>query len=541
MSEANATVQTTETVQLASYAEFCTAIEASVPWFGSQPYYRKQMLYAEYATDGNGGMSVEEWADGAAEYGTIDAWLDTAAASACSLDGDALVEFTIAHLDGLEQWVKDHADQFGSPPPVPATVPQTPEQVAAQQKAEQAAKQAAIDGHRAAALKALDMSSKAVRKAEKGLAVGMLQAGKYALACLRHFQAATQSRATSVNALEREWTRWGENIDCNAVVQAYAAYRELAELPGVKAEVPWTTWKNAWRQLVVRGEDKDGLEQWSLLPGLEQECRAEYKRVVELAERDATATSAAVRTLVERGQALKAEAAKLAAAAKQAADTAAKAELDAARIAEAKAEQDAKAAKQAAADAKDAEKAELTRVAEDAKERLRQSQTDLVAKHAAATAATAEKDRADKAAAEAERLRQVAADKALKAAKAATETPKPAGATAKPGVAVEQPVCKAPTVDPTAVGKAGSPADIAKLASEFLLANEDNEGAVVALVALLRGKLSARMDAALEAFGTAYQAFQVPSKPGSKPVVLTAAEQSKIAKHNAKLATARAG
>lgn len=554
MSEANATVQTANVH--ATYDAFCVHL-AVLPWWHTTPDNDRQLLYACYRTDANttcsNPMGLEEWADldGSTPYADVAVWLEECAA--CTVpDGTDLATHTVAFLDAVDQWVKDHADQFGSTAPVQSTAPQTPEQVASDIAMQQAAEQAAREGHLAAAQKALLQSANCIRRAERGLATSMLQAGKFGYSYLYHHVAAGASRDSGITALQGRWAEYGEDTKANVVIPCYHAYRLLQEEPGLKVEVAYHLWRDYWRQLVERSMvtmDVGGgrtvkQEQWALLPGLEQECKAEFARVAGLGKPDKQAASAAVRALVERHESLKADAAKLAAAAKQAADTAAKAELDKARIAEAKAEQDAKAAKQAAEQAKDAEKAELTRQAEDAKERLRQSQAELVAKHAAATAATAEKDRADKAAAEAERLRQVAADKALKAAKAADgankpDANKPAGATARPGV--EQPACKAPAVDMAAIGKAGSPADAAKMAEEFLLANEDNEGAVLHLLAGLRHKLSAKFDAGLEAFEAAYTAFKAPSKPGSKPVQLTDAEKARIAAHNAKLATARAG
>jgi len=260
----------------------------------------------------------------------------------------------------------------------------------------EAAKAAALAEVEEARVDALTRLAEAERKAgvaayakgERAARQGRLTAGGHFTLNVRlRLEAGLKDRSVATKACEAAILPYAtEQVDVNQLIRAWWAHRLLTAADGVDvadprakdvadparvkaaADLPWGHWKAAYTLLTHQADFGTATEHYTLLPGLEAECRAVFDATVEAGESTKGTTEqcqALVRTLANR----QAEATRQAALAKQrAADDAQQAAADAE---EGRKEADAKA-KEADAAVKAAERAEKEAADEKAREAARQ-------------------------------------------------------------------------------------------------------------------------------------------------------------------------
>lgn len=196
---------------------------------------------------------------------------------------------------------------------------------------------------------------KAYRKGERAYRAGLLLAGKESHLACRAKLAINATKATRdavCQAIDGQLAVYATSpVSTSTMIRAWAAWDLLCDSQHLAEKcqhVAYGHYKDAWSLVVQRSSPNTAQESWVLLPGLEEECRAQFlacangtldrKSAIEMAQ-----------ALVHRHQTLVAEQAKAAKAATAAADRAA-AETAARAKAEAKA-----AEEQALAAARDAE------------------------------------------------------------------------------------------------------------------------------------------------------------------------------------------
>jgi hypothetical protein len=124
---------------------------------------------------------------------------------------------------------------------------------------------------------------KAYRKGEAAYRAGLFEAGRLADQYLHQRMTLDDKRAAGIQALEGELARWSSStVDVNRLIACYHAFYLLAEEPGVKAEgVPYGHYRDAYVQLVERGDKDTPQEHWVLLPGMEERCRELFANAVK--------------------------------------------------------------------------------------------------------------------------------------------------------------------------------------------------------------------------------------------------------------------
>src|SRR5262245_61399143 len=145
-----------------------------------------------------------------------------------------------------------------SPVPQALTSPRTPEpageagvQEHAAAAADLVAEQEAKAGDEAAST--LKATVKAYRQGEKAYRAGLLAAGRLGDQYLHQRVAVGDKRSVAVQALEGELAKYASSsVDANRLIACYHAYRLLAEEPGIKEDVAYGHYRDAWQQLVQR-------------------------------------------------------------------------------------------------------------------------------------------------------------------------------------------------------------------------------------------------------------------------------------------------
>jgi hypothetical protein len=383
--------------------------------------------------------------------------------------------------------------------PASATAPIAGDE-AAQQAAEQsqqaaAAAEQAEEAAREEAAGILKATVRAYRHGERAYRNGLLDAGRLADLYVHQRLALGDKRAAAVQTLEGALAAYSSTaVDANRLVSCYHAYRLLAEEPGLTTPsakgkpapadtVPYGHYRDAWCRLVERQHKDTAQECWTLLPGLDGECRAAFAKAVADGLSKA-AVDELVRGLVQRqaerqAEAARAEAekAKAEAAARAAERAQATADLVVAEKAKAAAEE---AARKAAGD----EQALLKAAAEQAARELLAKQRAAVAAGAAAEQAAREQARKEAEAKTAADARAKAEQKAAaKAAKAAAKdaAPKPAtvAESGKPGE--PRPVLH----NLLQTAKAGTAKDVASMAAELVTGSEAPDDVLAELLGML--------------------------------------------------------
>src|SRR5262249_61325300 len=75
-----------------------------------------------------------------------------------------------------------------------------------------------------------------------------------------------------------KWRR--TTVPPNRLIGCYHAYRLLAEEHGLKEDMPYGHYRDAWMQLVLRRDRDTPAEHWTLLPGVEPQARDLFARAV---------------------------------------------------------------------------------------------------------------------------------------------------------------------------------------------------------------------------------------------------------------------
>jgi hypothetical protein len=246
----------------------------------------------------------------------------------------ASVEQVQSHVEASEtppnlqpESTEQNPEQLAQAAPQPAVVPEqpqepTPEQAVAagaQAAEEQAA--AAEEAAREQADTTLKALVKAFRQGERAYRQGLLEAGRLCEEYLHQRLACGEKRSAAVQSVEGELAKWSSNaVDANKLIGAWHAYRLLAVEQGLdKAPskgkpapadaVAYGHYRDAWCRLVERKEKDTVAEYWTLLPGLEAECREAFAKAVA-AGLSKDAASDAVRLLVQEQANRQAEQAK---------------------------------------------------------------------------------------------------------------------------------------------------------------------------------------------------------------------------------------
>ena len=94
----------------------------------------------------------------------------------------------------------------------------------------------------------------AYRKGEREYRKGLLDAGRLADVYVHQRLALGDDRAAAVQVLEGQLAVYSSTaVDVNRLVRTYHAARLLADEPGVKADVPYGHYRDAWSKLVSNG------------------------------------------------------------------------------------------------------------------------------------------------------------------------------------------------------------------------------------------------------------------------------------------------
>jgi hypothetical protein len=184
------------------------------------------------------------------------------------------------------------------------------------------------------ATKLLSNMAKAYAKGERGLLTSTVEAGEYAAQYVAARLAMGDKRAAAVQAVEGKLAEvGGEIVKANVLISTYHAHRLLSS--GDNCPFTLSHFREAFVLLVTRTDKDTPQEQWTLLPGFEEECKALYSEAAS-AKLSKTACIDKCRALVKKYEAelAKAEACnaqtaadKAASAVTQAATPEAKAEL----------------------------------------------------------------------------------------------------------------------------------------------------------------------------------------------------------------------
>ncbi len=415
---------------------------------------------------------------------------------------------------GTAQAVPDAAPaapEVAAPAPAEGAAAAAAEQAKAATEQAEAAEQAA----REQAAETLRAVVKAYRAGERAYRQGLLEAGRLAGEYLRQRLALGDDRAAAVQTLEGQLAAWSSSaVDVNRLVACWEAYRLLAVEPGLAAApkgkpapadaVPLGHYRDCWCRLVERQRKGTAEESWTLLPRLEEECKAAFAKAVADGLAKAKAEEA-VRVLLQQYAARQVAAAADARTRAEADATAKAAEQKQAAEAVAKAAVEADAAKRAAEQASEADRAAMAAEAEVKLAALRQAQQEALARQAAADAAAREAER-QRQAAEAAAAKQ-AAEQAKQERAAARKAPQgPATATAVQGPTAQArtetpdlPTRRPPTLREQA--KAGTAKDVAAMAAELVTGAEAPDDVLVELLALLgaHGELSRKAKRACQA------------------------------------------
>lgn len=391
----------------------------------------------------------------------------------------------------------EQAENITTTPEPEQTTPESAVQAAAAAAADKAAE--AEEQAREEAEATAKAVVPAYRKGETAYRAGLLEAGRLADNYLHQRMTLGDKRAAGVQRLEGLLAAWSSSaVDVNRLIGTFHAYHLLAEEPGVKADaVPYGHYRDGWSQLVQRTQKDTPHEQWALLPGAEEDCKATFARCVQ----DGLSKEA----VLEQAKSVVRKYADVQAAATKAA------EAEAARIAAEKAEAERKAraeavqAEQAAQDAKaavdEAQDADKPRLAEQAEKAL----ADLRAKQQAAIVATEEKAQAERVKARqeaeakaAEEAQRRAAERAAKAAQTAAERAAAKANRIKAGG--DKP--KATMAhNLLASAKQGTAKDVAGMAAELVTGSEAPDDVLTELLAMLKAsaELSAKAKRACDA------------------------------------------
>ena len=142
----------------------------------------------------------------------------------------------------------------------------------------------------------LKAAGKAVKAGEKSLLAGYIKAGQLSDLYIRQKLAINRgARARAVEMLKLELSvAAGEPVDPNRLIAVHQAYELLTVVADANPEqaeaktlacrkaalsVTYTQYRSAWSQLVDRKVGDTG-DVWSVLPGLESECRAAFQSAV---------------------------------------------------------------------------------------------------------------------------------------------------------------------------------------------------------------------------------------------------------------------
>jgi hypothetical protein len=300
------------------------------------------------------------------------------------------------------------------------------EQHAEERRADAAARRAADDAEREAADAAeaegervaglnkqaaaeLKQGTREYARGEEAARQGKLLAGKHYHAYIRlRLAAGLKDRSVAVKAVEAQVLPLAsEDVDVNRLIRCYHAHRLLVEDRGLKLDVPYGHYTDAYSLLLEQHQFGTPAETYTLLPGLERKCLDLFDAAVKAGESRKGTVEQCQALVRERAAALEAE--------RKAKAAAAKAEADA----KATAEREAKAAK----DAADAEAKAKEQAAKDA-EREAAKGDDADAKAKAAAAKAAAKAAAEEAREAADRRRfeqELAAREAARAKQEARE------------------------------------------------------------------------------------------------------------------------
>jgi hypothetical protein len=414
--------------------------------------------------------------------------------------------------------------------PSPEVTAATP---AVQESAEQAAEAAAEREAelREQAVETLTACRKAFAKGEAAYRAGLLEAGRLADQFVHQKLALGDKRAAATDLLTLELSKYASStVDPNALIACYWSYHLLAESQDLAGKgkkqgpadvVPLGVWKEHWARLAERQAKDTPQEHWTLLPGLETECKAAFAKaiqdglsrdavrdlvrglVVEYARRQADAKAAEGKLAAERATAEKARLEEQAA------------KVRAAREEHEKAQQAAKA---------EANEQTTQAVAESAA-RLQAEQKAVVEAQARVEQAEREKALADKRAkAEAERLERESRKAEAKATKGQTAD-KPAS---KAADGTSDPKANPADQRGTVVGgnllrtaAAGTVKDIAEMACELVTGGDAPDDVFAELLRALKasGEMSKATVRAIDAALVVLTRKESPKPPaGPSPV-----------------------
>jgi len=165
----------------------------------------------------------------------------------------------------------------------------TPEQTAEQKAAAERAEEQQRQECRKAASSHIDKAERLISKSEKEYADGYILAGFHAdLALCLRLQAGDKRDAALQSIEGRLADQSSSVVKADRLIACWQSYRllqggsvddkgRLNETPAFK----YGHYDKAWSQLVQRANKGKADEHWTLLPGLEAECRQAYKAAVD--------------------------------------------------------------------------------------------------------------------------------------------------------------------------------------------------------------------------------------------------------------------
>jgi membrane protein involved in colicin uptake len=424
---------------------------------------------------------------------------------------------------------------------------------AAQRAAEQAAEEEA--GVRRGMVADLDAMVKCYRRGERAYSLGLLGSGMYAHRVVVAKMRLRDKRRGGVQAVESTLAPYATDVvDCGRLIRCWAAHQLLGVEQGLAEpldvfkgrkvgpadSIPYGHYRDAWSRLVHRAAKDTATEHYTLLPGLEEECRKVFREGTEASwTKEAAAEHA--QGLVLRHQRLEQEAADKAAeearAKREAAEEANREQRERAE----EANRERKAAEQVAREANDAVKRakdDDTRREAEAKAAEARQEAEAKRKTAEAERFAAEQARreearakeearqADKRKAEAEAKRKAAEGKADRKATKGSGSDKPGPS---PEARQGENLLKS--------GSAATAKDLAGMVRAMVQGNADPHAALYEVMAALCGEPSKGLTAddvvrtvflALDKarLAKAFHATQVGKAIEAARLVLTRKEQA---------------